>query len=136
MTLHEIITKVKTLHFPEGSYIVFGSCPMAAAGLREAGDIDMLVTKELFNELKQSGWTELVKNENDRPLTMGDFEAHYAWDFSSYKPTLEQLLLTADVIDGIPFASLLEVRKWKLSSGRPKDFDDIKLIDNHISMIN
>ena len=67
---------------------------------------------------------------------MGDFEAHYAWDFSSYKPTLEQLLLTADVIDGIPFASLLEVRKWKLSSGRPKDFDDIKLIDNHISMIN
>jgi hypothetical protein len=36
------------------------------------------------------------------------------------------------VIDGIPFASLEEVRKWKIASGRPKDIADIKLIDEYL----
>jgi hypothetical protein len=44
MTGQDIINKVKPLNLPKGQYVVFGSCPMALAGLREAGDIDMLVT--------------------------------------------------------------------------------------------
>ena len=132
MKLQEIIAKVKSLELPKGSYVVFGSCPLAAAGIREASDIDMLVTKELFDYLGQHGWAELIKSENDKPLTKEDFEVHYKWDFSSYQPTLEHLLSTADVVDGIPFASLLEVRKWKASSGRPKDLKDIERIDARI----
>ena len=103
---------------------------MALVGLREASDIDMLVTKELFDELREAGWQEQVKNANDKPITYGDFEAHYAWNFSSYQPTLDQLLKAATVVDGVPFAALAEVRKWKHSSGRPKDLADIKLIDS------
>ncbi len=125
--------KVSSLNFPQGSYVVFGSCPLALAGLREAGDIDMLVTKELFDSLRQQGWKKLVKNENDIPLTKEDIEVHYKWDFSSYQPTLEHLLATADFIEGIPFASLKEVRKWKKSSGRPRDLRDINLIDAYLT---
>lgn len=132
MNVQEIIRNVKSLHFPKGSYVVFGSCPMAAAGLREASDVDMLVTKQLFDTLKQQGWVELAKSENDKPLTYQDFEVHYEWNFSSYKPTLKHLLSTAQLIDGVPFASLLEVRKWKQSSGRAKDLEDIALIDAYL----
>lgn len=132
MTASEIITKVKSLKFPTGSYVVFGACPMALAGLREAGDIDMLVTKELFDSLKVQGWVELVKSSNDKPLTKDDLEVHYKWDFSSYQPTLVQLLDTATVVDGVPFASLQEVREWKLSSARPNDLEDVKLINAYL----
>jgi hypothetical protein len=132
MTGDDIIAKVKTLNWPKGSYAVFGSCPMAVAGIRESSDIDFLVTPGLFASLKAAGWKELVKGSNDKPLVFEDFEAHAQWDFSSYKPTLEQLLATATVVDDIPFASLEEVRKWKLASGRPKDLEDIELIDQYL----
>ena len=134
MTKDKIIAKVKGLGWPQGEYVVFGSCPLAVAGIRESGDIDMLVTDDLLGKLKQSpNWKMLDKGGTDRPLTFDVYEAHNKWDFSSYQPTLEQLLSTADVIDGISFASLDEVRKWKLSTGRPKDLKDIKLIDEYLS---
>ncbi len=130
MNQDEIISKVESLGFPEGSYVVFGSAPLAMAGLREANDIDMLVSNELFENLKDRGWKELDKGGSDKPLVNDVFEAHHNWNFSSYSPTLEQLLESSDVVHGIPFASLEEVRRWKLSSGRPKDLADIKLIDD------
>lgn len=132
MTKQEIIDKVKELNLPEGGYIVFGSCPMAAAELREAGDIDFLVSEEVLEQFKAAGWKEIDKGPNDKPLTYDVFEAHTSWDFASYKPTLKQLLATADIIDGVPFASLQEVRRWKAASGRPKDLVDIDLIDKHL----
>ena len=129
MKKEEIISKVKTLYFPEGSYVVFGSCPLAAAGIREANDVDLLVSKEMFAKLRENGWKELHKGSNDAPLVYDVFEAHDNWNFSSYNPTLNRLLSTASIIDGVPFASLGEVRKWKTASGRPKDLADIELID-------
>ena len=54
----DIIKKVASLNLPIGTYVVFGSGPMAAKGLREVRDIDLLVTKGLYAELKSSGWTE------------------------------------------------------------------------------
>lgn len=132
MQKEEIITKVKTLNLPKNSYVVFGSCPLAIAGLREAKDIDLLVSEEIFKKLRKDGWQELQKGPNDKPLVHDMFEAHDNWNFSSYNPTLQQLLMTATTIDGIPFASLEEVRKWKVASGRPKDHADIELIDKFI----
>ncbi|HMS50164.1 MAG TPA: hypothetical protein PKA02_01840 [Candidatus Saccharibacteria bacterium] len=132
MTGKAILRRVKELDLPKGEYIVFGSCPMALAEIRESSDVDLLVSKELFSTLEKSGWKILNKGPGDKPLTSDIFEAHYAWNFSSYTPTLEGLLSTATIVEGIPFASLEEVRKWKQSSGRPKDLVDIKLIDNYL----
>jgi len=133
MDKDEIIKQVKTLGFTRGSYIVFGSCPMAIVGIRESSDIDLLVSHELFDDLKSLGWQQIEKSPNDRPLVKDDFEAHKNWDFSSYKPTLQHLLKSADIIDGIPFASLNEVLRWKTASGRPKDITDIKLINKYLA---
>ncbi|MBI3626670.1 hypothetical protein HY224_01340 [Candidatus Uhrbacteria bacterium] len=61
MNKDEIIAKVKALNLPKNSYIVFGSCPLAIAGLREANDIDLLVSEEIFLKLKTVGWRETLK---------------------------------------------------------------------------
>ena len=129
MTGEEIVAKMKELNLPKNTYVVFGSGPMAAAGLRESNDIDLLVSKDVFVKLKEAGWKEQVKSLDDKPLTHEIFEAHNNWNFSSYNPTLEHLLASATEVEGIPFASLNEVRKWKIASGRPKDLNDVKLID-------
>lgn len=129
MKKNEIIEKVKALGLPGGEYVVFGSCPLAIAGIREAGDIDMLVSDSLWEQLKREGWQIVDKGPDDKPLAHDVFEVHNSWNFSSYQPTLKELLTSADVYDDIPFASLEEVRKWKTASGREKDLKDIKLID-------
>lgn len=129
MNKQEIIAKVKRLNLPNNEYVVFGSCPLAAAGLREAQDIDLFVSKAVLEKLKESGWQELYKSANDKPLVYDVFEAHDNWNFSSYSPPLEHLLSTATIIDGVPFVSLEEVRNWKISSGRPKDLADVELIE-------
>ncbi len=105
---------------------------MAVAGLREANDIDMLVSSAVLRSLRAAGWIQVDKGEKDKPLTHDIFEAHENWDFSTYSPTLAQLLATADVVEGVPFASLAEVRKWKAAWGRPKDLRDVALIDAYL----
>lgn len=129
MTGKEIISKVKKLNFPKGSYIVFGSCPLAIVGIREANDIDLLVSPEILKKLRTLGWKQVIKGPNDTPLVRDVFEAHDDWNFSSYSPTLQDLLTNAIEVDGILFASIEDVRKWKVASGREKDFKDIELID-------
>ncbi len=136
MTKEDIVGKTKELALHEGSYVVFGSCPLAVAGIREANDVDMLVSEEVFAQLQETGWEIEYKGTGDNPLVKGVFDIHKSWDFSSYSPTLEQLLATATIVDGVPIASLDEVRKWKVASGRPKDLVDIELIDNYLAANN
>jgi mannose-6-phosphate isomerase-like protein (cupin superfamily) len=133
MTKQEIVAKVRELNWPQGSSVVFGAAPMAVAGLREANDIDFLVTPEIFELVKTLGWKKVPKGPGDEPYESGIYEAHANWNFSSYAPTLEHLLKTATVVDGVPFASLVEVRKWKAAWGRPKDLADVALIDKHLA---
>jgi hypothetical protein len=132
MTKKDIISKMKSLNLPKNSYVVFGSGPLGVAGIREVNDIDLLVSKEIYEKLQKSGWKKIHKGPNDEPIVYDVFEAHDNWNFSSYKPTLDDLLINATEVDGILFASLIDVQKWKTSSGRPKDIIDLKLIKRYI----
>lgn len=133
MTKEVIITKVKSLNLPVGSYIVYGSGPLAAAGLRQANDIDLLVSPTMYAQLESAGWKRINKGPNDTPLTHDVFEAHASWAFSTYCPTLEHLLASATIVDVVPFASLEEVKKWKAASVNPKNMADIELINQHLA---
>jgi hypothetical protein len=133
MTRQEIIAKVKELNLPKNSYIVFGSGPLAAVGIREAGDIDLYVTPDVLKAFIKAGWKQVHKGPGDEPYTSGDYEAHANWDFSPYAPTLEHLLKTAMTIDGVAFASLEEVRRWKFESGGDKHLADVARIDKYLA---
>jgi hypothetical protein len=135
LTADEIVARVKALGLPEASFVVFGSAPLAVAGIRLTNDIDLLVSEEVFGQLGEQGWQELDKSPGDKPLVHDVFEAHPDWTFSSYNPSLERLLATATVIDGVPFASLDEVKKWKTASARPKDLADLELINKYLAVI-
>ena len=134
MTKEDIVNKVKKLNLSKNSYIVFGSCPITVAGLREAQDIDLLVSEEVYKNLEKKGWQKIYKGPKDTPLTHDVFEAHNNWNFSSYNPTLEDLLTRATEFDNILFASIEDVKKWKQGYNRPKDIADIELIDNYLKI--
>jgi len=132
MTREDILEKIKTLNFKYGDYIVFGSCPLALHGIRETKDIDLLVNQDIYETLKKTGWKEDEVQGKKGVVKSDVFEAYTEWNFGEYNPSITDLLESAEVVDGIPFANLEEVVKWKQIFGREKDIKDLELIEEYV----
>jgi hypothetical protein len=124
-----IAAEVKKLGLPKNSYIVVGSGIMSALNIRDSNDIDLTVTHDVFVMLQKQGWE---KGESDftNVLQKYPFDVGEEWAGK----TSEELLSTATVIDGVPFLSLGDLRDWKQKHARPKDLQDICLIDNYLAL--
>ena len=130
----DYITRVKALQLPEGQYMICGSAILELLGIRKAGDIDVLVSPELFVELETNrGWVRHPKY----PTTIDDPHhtagAKQSLDFMRENYSLEELLPKAYVQDGVPFMSLQTLKEAKEQLRREKDLRDIQLIDEYLS---
>jgi len=134
MTVTDIQHHIKILGLKSEEYIVIGSGLLAALGLRECNDVDLVVTKEKYKRYKNSGWIE-KKAHNNVYLQHGVFECSIGWD--RQKPglysNLKELKKSQIIIDGTPYISLERLRAWKQRKGREKDLVDIKLIDKYLT---
>lgn len=135
----DILTEVRKLALPDGHYCVIGSGILSAKGLREAHDLDILVSRELYDRKVSEGWEM-------RPWTKPGYEGRTPYLVSgevelylevAYGPEgnryLSDLVADAEVIEGIPFMSLGELMRAKRAYGRPKDFADIALIEEYLA---
>lgn len=129
-----IIEKVKQLNLPIGLYVVFGSGPLMVHGIRDSQDIDLLVTTELYRTLQANPAWEVKKwPDGSEYLANGDYEVDDIWHYNGYRPKTEDIIAKAEFIEGVPFAPLEEVRRWKKAFGRPKDLVDVKLIEEFMA---
>jgi hypothetical protein len=118
--------KITELNLPEHSYIVVGSGILGALGIRESNDIDLVVDKEVYNNIEKLNWDKGLWG--DHPVLQRDvFDIGHDW----YGETAQDLLKRAQIIDGIPYLSLDEVYEWKKMKGREKDLHDVVLIDQY-----
>jgi hypothetical protein len=132
-----IFERIKMLNFPFGKYVVVGGA-MEAHGIRTANDIDIVVTQDLFNELEKESWDE-IKTYPEQSYGIKkilkkeglDIISHYSYNEDYYKPA-EELMASADIIEGIPFVSLHELLQWKKAAKREKDIQDVLLIEKYL----
>lgn len=120
----------------KGTYAVCGSGPLHVRGMREAHDVDLIVSQEVYESYKAAGWKEtLYPGDPGRPraLSFGDFDMGTTWSVGSYNPNPQKLIDDADDIDGVAFVKLSEVLEWKTAAKRPKDLADISLIIDYVS---
>lgn len=111
---------------------------MEAHGLRQANDIDIVVTKKYFDELSQLPEWELREftYPDDRKYWLKGDGVDIMPGFSYndiYRPDTEQLIAGADIIHGIPFIRLEELLKWKKAANREKDQGDIVAIEKYLA---
>ncbi len=128
-----IFEEVKHLRLPLGTYVVVGSGPLAARGLRAFRDIDLVVTEEVLQQLLADGWEQTVGHQDRPRATKGIFEAYRDLKHETYQPETERLIREADVIEGIPFIKLEELMTFKRAVGREKDLADIQLIETYLA---
>lgn len=135
-----IFQEINKLNFKLGHYVVAGSGPMAAHGIKDITDIDIVVTPELFEKCKQEDWEQIPWTYPDHLgpifLRRGFIELYTDVNCGNFNPTFKELLQRADIIQGIPFASLEDVMKFKNEYNKPKHLEDIRKIENYLKTPN
>ena len=120
--------ELKKLNLPSDEFSVFGSGPMAIRGLKEPGDMDIIVTENLWNKLKQK--YELVKKPNYEYLTVNGIDFFHDWTHPGYD--LNKLINDSDIIQRVRFVKLEAVLEWKLKRNLEKDKKDIDILKKHL----
>jgi predicted nucleic acid-binding protein len=129
-----IILRVKKLDLPEGQYMVTGSAILQILGIRAAQDIDLLVSPELFKELKEKrGWPVHPKYPSSIDNEDKTAGAKQSLDFMKQNYTLDEALKLAYWYEGIPFMGLELLIDAKTQLGREKDLKDIELIKEYLA---
>lgn len=129
----DFIKAVKQLGLNSSEYIVIGSGILGILDIREVNDIDLVVSKNVFQKYEQSNqWTKKHFEDGTYYLLNDLYEIGLDWDSQNAMPNLLELKNDQLVIRGIPFISLQKLKSWKLKKGREKDLIDIKLIDRYL----
>ncbi len=105
-----------------GDYAVFGSGPLLVRGLiDDVGDLDVLVRGPAWTAAATHGrivrldaYDVDVVAVDEGALTFGR-----SWGIGSFD--VDELIDTADIIDGLPYVALRHVVAYKHIADRPKD---------------
>jgi len=130
---YSVLSELEKLALPEGSYMVMGSGILDALGIRKAHDVDLVVSDQIYTQLLTSGWSEKVSSDGHRGIEQGLIEAYPDWNDSDAKvKTVDELLVEAQWVNGVPFNSLAKLSLYKERRGQEKDLADLELIRGYL----
>lgn len=124
MTRTDIIDRVTELNLPTGQWAVHASGSMVMHGLLpEANDLDIVARGTAWRAALDLGTP--VAGRHDLVVRHGsDVEIWSGW----YDEDVDQLIDTAQLVDGVPVVQLSAVLRFKERLGRPKDLAHIDLL--------
>ena len=135
------LEKVKRLNFPANQYVVVCGAVLAAHGIRDTEDLDILVRPELFKKCKEEGWmvtpwTKAGKKGKDW-LAKNGIELYEELIMVGDSIFVEDLAKNdIEIIEGVPLLSLTRLMEFKKEYlrlyNRPKDIKDISLIEAYL----
>lgn len=132
----DITSRVKALNLPLGKYCVFGSGILEVHGIRKANDVDVLVSEDLYIELKKKGWKRkwiFWRTFFCRAITNGTNEAFTNLHWGSYQPDTNELINKAEFFDGIPFLKLEDLLAFQRHLPRRKDKDGVRRMEYYLA---
>lgn len=116
----DIINKIKAKQYPKNEYWIIAGAGLVMHGVKpETQDIDISCSTLLADFLIENGAPWRAREDGTRKITVdSDIEL------------VEDSFVDAIVeIDGFCVASLECIRRKKIELNRPKDWEDIRLID-------
>ena len=123
MNKQKIIEILKQLPFSKEEYWLVTGAALVLYNIREeTSDIDIGCTNDLINKLINQGYEYKILNDNTKYIKYNrNIEIYENWLFDK-----------VDYIDEIPVISIKGLIEMKNKLGRPKDLEDIKLINNYL----
>lgn len=127
---HRLIRRLLDLSLPPGDFVLAGSAPLLAHGLRAGlGDLDVVARGRAWQTAVSLGTPVRAPSGNGLVVRLagGDIEIFDSW--ISPRWPVDSLIANADVIEGVRFVSLRESLEWKRRLGRDKDKEDVRLLE-------
>jgi len=123
----ELFSLVRGLELPGGDYAIFGSGPLIVRGVVEAtNDLDIICRGEAWGRVREVGEiTTFPGDENECVNLFGErITFGITWKYGTFD--LDELIDTAEIIDGLPFVRLEHVIAYKEAADRPKDREHLR----------
>ena len=127
--LNDLLRQVQELKLPVGDFAIFGSGPLLVRGIiDQVGDIDILCRGDAW--LKASSIGKLVYLDeydveiisiDDGLITLGR-----SWGYGDFD--VDELIDSAEEINGLPFVLLRYVIEYKRIANRAKDLAHLELL--------
>jgi len=134
------IKRFHLLGFPENDWLIFGGSVMAAYGLRETDDLDIMVSDNLYNICFEHPAFIEFEARFGPGLKLSNSNIEVSSDIMPLKYNFSEALERTSkvIICGVKvnIMSLHFLREWKMESGREKDFKDVGLIDKFVKIAN
>jgi ribosomal protein S18 acetylase RimI-like enzyme len=125
-----LLDEVRRLELTPGHFVLFGSAPLLVRGIvPPSGDIDIVARGPAWADAQQLGATiRLMPYDVDVVRLLGGrIEIGTVWGIGDVD--VDELIDTAELIDGLPFAALRHVRAYKQTADRAKDREHLRLLD-------
>ncbi len=131
--------EIARLGLGAGNSIVISSGILQTLGIRKSRDIDLVVDKETYSTLQDSGIFATRETFGKQILEGGCFEIADVWNVLGRSYDFEDLKGKSIVVGSVRYVDLgflLEVKKhWVLTDASPreKDVKDIHLIESYLA---
>ena len=126
MNLAAALAHLESLELPQGDYAVFGSGPLLIRGIIDnAADLDVIARGAAWEQAAAAGRLTYLPDHNVTVASFfgGAITIGTRWAIGDF--SVDELIDTAELIDGIPFVRLEHVRSYKRLAGRRKDIDHL-----------
>lgn len=122
---HELLDRLRDLRLPDGHYAVFGSGPLLVRGvIDDVDDLDVLVRGPAWTAaLAQGPVIHLEEFGVEIVDAGGGLTFGRQWGIGLFD--VDDLIDTAELIDGVRFVRLQHVVAYKQIADRPKDRDHL-----------
>ncbi|MBV9796275.1 MAG: hypothetical protein JO016_20325 [Actinobacteria bacterium] len=127
--IHSLEKLVTELDLERHDFVIFGSGPLLAHGLRDnIRDLDVVARGAAWRCVSRLG-VPALGSINGAPMALfydGSIQFSRGWVSDDW--TADDLIERAEIIEGLPFARLADVLAYKQMLRRPKDLPDIEAL--------
>ncbi len=130
MNSAEAFELLRAIDLPRGDYAVFGSGPLLVRGIiDDARDIDVIARGPAWEQALEQGDLTYLPEEDITVAWFfgGMLTVGASWAFGAVD--IDDLIDTAEIVDGVPFVRLEHVVAYKRIAGREKDHRHLQLIE-------
>jgi hypothetical protein len=126
-----LFDQLRQLNLPSQGYAVFGSGPLAIRGVIPlANDVDVICREEVWNIVSQAGTVEYLPEYGVNIVVMADGALTFGTKWGIGNFDVDELIATAEIIEGLPFVSLEHVICYKKIRSSEKDLQHLAALES------
>lgn len=125
---HPLIRRLIQLDLERDNFVIFGSGPLLAHGIRNIHDLDVVARGSAWHRVCDQGIPSTGKISNAPATCFWGGRIQFFREWISTDWDSDDLIDQAEIVEGLRFARLPDVLAYKRMLMRPKDIMDIHAI--------